>query len=105
MGFLGCRGEVLLHSLEQRDIYVSTGAACSSRKKGSHVLAAAGLRRPPSSTAPSVSASSEFNTVEQMDYVLVELEKSRYLHGAVDASLLKKVRLGRWDLCKNGVGS
>src|SRR5690606_22332257 len=39
----GLRGEVLLHALEERGVYVSTGAACSSRKKGSHVLAAMGL--------------------------------------------------------------
>lgn len=39
----GLRGEVLLHALEERGVYVSTGAACSSRKKGSHVLNAMGL--------------------------------------------------------------
>jgi len=44
VSFLGCRGEVLLHTLEQDQIYVSTGSACSSNKKGrSHVLAAMGL--------------------------------------------------------------
>jgi cysteine desulfurase len=34
ISFLGTRGEVLLHQLEQHGIYVSTGAACSSNKKG-----------------------------------------------------------------------
>ncbi len=75
VSFLGCRGEVLLHSLEQRDIYVSTGAACSSRKKGSRVLAAAGLAAPVIDSAIRFSFS-EFNTVEQMDYLLVELKKA-----------------------------
>ena len=43
--FMGTRGEVLLHTLEQDGIYVSTGSACSSNKKGqSHVLKAMGLR-------------------------------------------------------------
>ena len=45
ISFLGTRGEVLLHTLEQDGIYVSTGSACSSNKKGqSHVLKAMGLR-------------------------------------------------------------
>jgi cysteine desulfurase len=46
MSFLGVKGEVLLHDLEQQGVIVSTGAACSSRKKmGSRVLAAMGLSR------------------------------------------------------------
>ncbi|MCQ2544871.1 MAG: cysteine desulfurase [Clostridia bacterium] len=45
VSFMGCRGEVLLHTLEQNEIYVSTGSACSSNKKGqSHVLEAMGLK-------------------------------------------------------------
>lgn len=38
---IGVKGEVLLHSLEMKSVYVSTGAACSSKKKNqSHVLQA-----------------------------------------------------------------
>ena len=45
ISFLGTRGEVLLHTLEQDGIYVSTGSSCSSNKKGqSHVLKAMGLK-------------------------------------------------------------
>ena len=45
ISFLGTRGEVLLHTLEQDGIYVSTGSACSSNKNGqSHVLKAMGLK-------------------------------------------------------------
>lgn len=45
ISFLGTRGEVLLHTLEQDGIYVSTGSACSSNKKRqSHVLKAMGLK-------------------------------------------------------------
>ena len=45
ISFGGTRGEVLLHTLEQEGIYVSTGSACSSNKKGqSHVLKAMGLK-------------------------------------------------------------
>lgn len=37
------RGEVLLHTLENKGFYVSTGSACSSHKKSiSHVLQAIG---------------------------------------------------------------
>lgn len=43
VSFRGVKGEVLLHYLEQKEIYVSTGSACSSKKKGSHVLNAIGL--------------------------------------------------------------
>lgn len=43
VSFKGVKGEVLLHYLEQKEIYVSTGSACSSKKKGSHVLNAIGL--------------------------------------------------------------
>ena len=43
INFKGTRGEVILHTLEQEGICVSTGSACSSNKKGqSHVLEAMG---------------------------------------------------------------
>lgn len=44
VSFLGVKSEVMLHSLEMEGIYVSSGSACSSKKKtGSHVLKAIGL--------------------------------------------------------------
>lgn len=70
ISFLGTRGEVLLHTLEQDNIFVSTGSACSSNKKGgSHVLAAMGLKHKEIEGAIRFSFSEE-NTIEQMDYVL-----------------------------------
>lgn len=44
--FNGIRGEVLMHALEARGIYVSTGSACHSNRFGeSHVLSAIGLSK------------------------------------------------------------
>ena len=44
VSFNGLRSEVLLHALEEKEIYVSAGSACSSKKKGgSHVLRSLGL--------------------------------------------------------------
>lgn len=44
MSFLGVRGEVLLHALEEKGIYVSTGSACSAHKRGKNrVLEAMGI--------------------------------------------------------------
>jgi len=43
VSFLGIKSEILLHSLEAKGIYVSTGSACSSNKPmPSHVLSAMG---------------------------------------------------------------
>lgn len=44
VGFKNIRSEVLLHALEEKDIYVSAGSACDSRKKSlSNVLLAMGV--------------------------------------------------------------
>lgn len=70
VSFMGTRGEVLLHTLEQDEIFVSTGSACSSNKKsGSHVLTAMGLSAKEIEGAIRFSFS-EYNTIEQMDYVI-----------------------------------
>ena len=46
VSFSGIKSEVLLHSLEARGIFVSTGSACSSHKpQPSHVLTAMGVER------------------------------------------------------------
>ena len=64
------RGEVLLHTLEQERIYVSTGSACSSHKTGdSHVLISMGRDHKQIEGAIRFSFS-EFNTREEMDVVI-----------------------------------
>lgn len=74
LSFLGTRGEVLLHTLEQDGIFVSTGSACSSNKKGqSHVLKAMGLKDKEIEGAIRFSFS-EFNTIEEMDYVIEKVK-------------------------------
>lgn len=76
ISFIGVKGEVLLHYLENKGIYVSTGSACSSHKKGkSHVLKAIGLND--SQIDGTVRFSFAFsNTKEELDYVLEHLKKS-----------------------------
>ncbi len=74
VSFLGTRGEVLLHTLEQEGIFVSTGSACSSNKKGrSHVLSAMGLSDKEIEGAIRFSFSEE-NTLEEMDYTVEKVK-------------------------------
>lgn len=76
ISFLGVKGEVLLHMMEQSNIFISTGSACSSKNKGqSHVLKAIGLSNEEIEGAIRFSFS-EFNTIEEMDYVLEHLVKN-----------------------------
>ncbi len=73
VSFLGCRGEVLLHTLDESGVCVSTGSACSSHSKGSHVLSAMGLSPEEIQGAVRFSLSEE-NTEEEIDYALEKLE-------------------------------
>ena len=74
VSFLGTRGEVLLHTLEQDGIFVSTGSACSSNKKGqSHVLTAMGISGKEIEGAIRFSFSEE-NTLEEMEYVVEKVK-------------------------------
>ena len=74
------RGEVMLHMLEQKGIYVSTGSACSSHKKGfSHVLEAMGTDAVMSEGALRFSLSYD-NTEEEMDYTVEVLAEAAAGH-------------------------
>lgn len=78
VSFVGARAEVLLHLLEDSDIFVSTGSACSSKKvisKGSHVLNAIGLKPNEIEGAIRFSFCST-NTKDEVDYVIDALKKS-----------------------------
>ena len=74
ISFLGCRAEVLLHQLEQDGIYVSTGSACSSKDKGSHVLSAMGLKPEEMEGALRFSFN-RGNTKEEMEITAEKLRK------------------------------
>ena len=75
--FKGVRAEVLLHSLEDKGIYVSSGSACATNKgnKGSHVLKAAGITKELLDSTLRFSMS-VFTTEEELQYTvdtLIEL--------------------------------
>jgi cysteine desulfurase len=76
VSFIGVRGEVLLHALEEHNIYVSTGSACSAGKNSkSYVLKAIGL------TDNEIDGTIRFsfnpgNNREEVDYTIDKLAKS-----------------------------
>ena len=68
--FLGVRSEVLLHTLEEKGIYVSAGSACSSHKrKAAGTLSAMGMEAAQRDSTLRFSFSEE-NTFEEVDYAL-----------------------------------
>lgn len=69
----GIRSEVLLHFLEQYEIYVSSGSACAKGKQ-SHVLSALGSDRQTVDTAIRVSFSDN-TTKEQLDTFVYRLKE------------------------------
>ena len=68
----GYRSETLLHFLEERGIYVSSGSACS-KGKGSYVLGEMGLPRERVDSAIRVSFS-RYNTLHDIDALIVAIE-------------------------------
>lgn len=73
VAFKGIRGEVLLHTLEEKGIYVSTGSACNSKStKISYVLKEMGIAPAIAESTIRVSFSS-FNTKEEIDYAVKEI--------------------------------
>ncbi len=75
IAFEDLRAEVLLHHLEQKGIYVSTGSACSSHKNiRSHVLSAMGIQ--PQLIDGSIRFSfSGFNTEEEIETTVEALKE------------------------------
>ena len=78
VSFLGVRAEVLLHLLEEQNIYVATGSACTSKSSaahGSYVIKSLGLSNKEVESAIRFSFSYE-NTKEEVDYTIDVLKKS-----------------------------
>ena len=70
ISFTGVRAEVMLHALEDKGIYTSSGSACSSNKsKESAVLTAIGLDKARLESTLRFSFG-EQNTEEEVDYVI-----------------------------------
>ena len=78
VSFIGVRAEVLLHLLEENDIYVATGSACTSKTsaiQGSYVIKALGLNKAEIESAIRFSFSKN-NTKEEVDKVIEVLKSS-----------------------------
>lgn len=74
-GFEGVRGEVLLHALEEKGIYVSSGSACSSNHPAiSGTLKAVGVRDELLAATLRFSFGM-FNTPEEVDYCIEMLKE------------------------------
>ncbi|MBR3042035.1 MAG: cysteine desulfurase [Eubacterium sp.] len=75
ISFTGVRAEVMLHALEDKGIYVSSGSACSSNKsKESAVLTAIGLDKARLESTLRFSFAEE-NTEEEVDYALTVIKE------------------------------
>lgn len=75
LSFNDVKGEILLHSLEQKGVYVSTGSACSSKKeKDSPVIKAMGI--PDEYRKGTIRISlSKYNSVDEMGRALQILKE------------------------------
>jgi cysteine desulfurase len=70
----GIKGETMLHALESQGIYISTGSACSSKKKGSRIINACGLSAARSESALRVSLNRNI-TKTDLDYFVETLKE------------------------------
>ena len=74
VSFLGVRSEVLLHTLEEKQIYVSAGSACSSHKRAASAsMTAIAADKEHRESAIRFSLC-EFTTKEEIDYALNEIK-------------------------------
>lgn len=75
VSFKNVRGEVLVHFLEMKGVYVSTGSACSSRSKTNRILEA--IKLDPEYVDGTIRISlGHFNSTEEVEYVVENIKKS-----------------------------
>ena len=73
--FKGIRSEVMLHALEEKNIYVSAGSACSSHdKKISRTLSSIGLKSELAESTIRISFG-KYNTKDEIDEFILALQE------------------------------
>ena len=84
ISFLGVKGEILVHALSEKDIYVSMGAACNSRKNSRSALELMGFEPQIAQSAIRLSFS-PFNTLCEAeiarDVIIKEVKRLRRILG------------------------
>ena len=66
LSFRGVNGETLVHMMEQHNIYLSTGSACSSKKEGNRILSAMNINHDDILGSVRISFSKN-NTLEEIE--------------------------------------
>lgn len=75
VSFKNIRGEVLVHFLEMKGVYVSTGSACSSRSKSNRILEA--IQLDPDYVDGTIRISlGHFNNEDEVEYVVESIKQS-----------------------------
>ena len=75
LAVLGIRSETMLHFLEEKDVFVSSGSACA-KGKPSHVLTTLGLDKRTADSTIRISFS-KFNTISQADMLINGILQAR----------------------------
>jgi cysteine desulfurase len=75
VSFKNVPGEVLVHYLEGKDIYVSTGSACSSKARDNRILDAIKLDKEYQEWTIRISLG-HFNSFEEVEYVIENIKQS-----------------------------
>lgn len=75
VSFKDVPGEVLVHYLEGKDIYVSTGSACSSKARDNRILDAINLHKDYQAGTIRISLG-HFNKIEEVEYVISNIKDS-----------------------------